>query len=48
MKMMRMTHLQVEAPHGLKSNTLLRVPKGTGLGIEEPSNGAEVRTFQVL
>lgn len=46
--MMRMSHLQVEAPHGLKGNSLLRVPKGTGLAIRDPDVRAKVRTFQVL
>lgn len=46
--MIRMSHLQVEAPRGLKGNSLLRVPKGTRLAVRDPDVGAEVRTFQVL
>lgn len=48
MRMMRMTHLQVEAPHGLESNTQPRAPEGKELAIKDPGTGPEVRTIQIL
>lgn len=42
MRMIRMTHLQVEVvPLGLKGRSLLRIPKESGLAIAKAGIGAE-------
>lgn len=45
MSVMRMSHLLVKAPHGLKSNTQPRDPKRIGEAIKEPGILAEVRKY---
>lgn len=45
--MMRMTQLQVEEHHGLRSNTQPRALGGAGMAIRDPSPSTDVSAVQI-